>query len=165
MPRPAYIMFSRSGSVDQFKNRLSCFEAVETVDVFKNTPEEIQQTLSGKSRRARDKFWLVSTWMKDEGDTAEAVFEFQLTCIGPDGNNFIEGEVVKFSFPPDISFHRITVPELEIPGYPVVGLYTFHAKLRRDGEQEWIAEQQYPFIVRQLEAPPPPLIVSTSPLA
>jgi hypothetical protein len=156
MPRPAYIMFSRSGAVDQYRNFASFFEAVETVDAFKTPPEAVELVKKGNlPKRVRDAFWLVCTWMKEEEDTPDVVFESKVTCTDPNGETFFEGAPIQFSFEQGINFYRVTVPDLILQGFPVVGVYAIEAKVSRLGEDNWVGSMSYHFLVKEKIFPAP----------
>ena len=100
--------------------------------------------------------------MRDAADQDDDVFETVITCIGPDGGDVFSGETVPFSFGKHICFFRLTVPDLGLPGYPMLGTYVIEGKVRKAGDKEWTASQEYPFYVRE-KIEPANVIPSLSP--
>ena len=166
MPRSAYIMLSVSGSVDQFQNKLSIFDVVEVITVS-SFQEESQAKQPGKSldmeqsTRVADPtpaimgppLRLVSTWMREEGDTPEIRFESQVACLCPDGQELFITAPQELQF--SEFFHRLIVPEFQFPDLPLAGVYLLEGRLRRAGDQSWEWRQTYPFLVRELPAAQP----------
>ena len=130
--------------MDQYTNRTSVFDLIESLEVMKTPSDE-----SSPKIRKVNKHWIFCAWMKDAKDRDDDVFEILVSCIGPDGTEVFSGEPVPFSFGKDIWFFRLTVPDFEIAGYPHLGTYVVEGKIRKAGEKEWFATQEYPFHVRE----------------
>ena len=153
MARAAYIVFSQSGSIDEATNGISFFNVIEGVEG--STPIEGEKVPPGTSLGLKAR--LVATWMKEEGDTPDVKYEGEIICTSPKGTPIFAGEFPAFSFAENIHFQRITIKELYMPGFPEMGMYIIEARLRREGQTDWIARQTYPFHIRMAnEAPSDP---------
>jgi len=148
MPRPAYILFAESGSLDEFTNQVSAFNIVELIIVRKSIPD----LPPFPSRQIKRKFRLIAAWIKDDGDTPDVVFQIQLSCFDQAGRAIYTSGIDSFSFTPDSYFHRYIASTVEFNGFPSLGEYSVEARLRRVGEQEWMVRQSFPFLV--MEIPP-----------
>ena len=156
MPRPAYVMFSQSGSVDKYTNRVTVTDVIEVIQVRRG-PADGSQPPGHQSGRP---YRLVAVWMKEEGDNPEDDFEQQVVCIDPNGNEFFASPVSQFRFA--TIFYRLESPRVDLPGFPELGVYVIEARRSRVGQQEWQARQSFPFVV---QATPQPAPAATDPPA
>ena len=120
---------------------------IELIEAQKTPPVSEVSATRPRARRV----WLVAVWMKEDGDSEGVAYETRVICTGPSGMIFSTGDdKLPFTFEPGILFHRLTVPEFELPGFPALGTYIVEAAIREAGsEDEWFAKQTYPFVVRE----------------
>ena len=156
MARPAYMVFSQSGAVDQATNSISFFNVIEGIEGRAHMDGQPVPPGASLGLNAR----LAAVWMKEEGDTPDVSFDGDITCTAPSGAPVFVGMLAPFSFAADIHFHRITVQDLRLPGMNETGTYIIEARLRRTGQTEWIARQTFPF---RVSATPPQAPAPTEP--
>jgi len=159
MPRPVYILFCDSGSVDNHTNRVSLFNVIEIFKVLLNPTEgaedQVKSTIEAGTRissKLGGGQRVTAVWMREDGDTPDAVFETQLTCLAPDGTSLFSSPMLTFSF--KTWFQRFDVYSLHIPGFPSLGVYAIESRVRRVGEQEWQWRQSFPFVVEEFKPAP-----------
>jgi len=160
MPRPAYMMLSKSGTFDQTTNAASFFDVVEIISVSLTPTDAEGKPIASKIIPFVFRF--VNTWIKDEHDDSEQEFESYAICKSPSGVMVFECPTSSFRFTGQ--FHRMFVTDLTLQGFPELGSYEIRAKIRKAGEEEWLAEQTFPFIVaenpripaQEAPAPSPP---------
>jgi hypothetical protein len=138
MPRPAYILFSESGAIDEHTNKISFFDVIEAFDV-KPIPTDGTPRIAKKLRA-------VAVWIKDAEDTPDMVFEIEFRCTDKDGTVLFGTETDTFSF--SGPFHRHILPKIVLDGFTSLGEYSLEARIRRSGTQDWAVRQVFPFVVR-----------------
>lgn len=151
MPRPAYIVCSKSGSVDQFGNNVSCFEVIETLHLRRVEGE--QET--GVGQRGKPfTMRVVATWMREDGDGEEQEFESQFVGHFPGhAEEIVLGDFPAFRF--TNPFHRLFIAELQLPGFFGLGVFVIESRVRRAGEAEWQWRQSFPIRLDEMPAASP----------
>jgi hypothetical protein len=153
MARPVYVLFAESGSVDQHTNKVSMFDILESIDVLKaaeitGKSEDISQTPNPVIVRKTNPYRLVATWMREDGEADDDLFETEVVCETPNGARLFHTPVFPFSFG-DKQLHRLYIPEVDLPGFTELGSHVIEARLRRAGQEEWPWRQHFPFLVRE----------------
>lgn len=142
MPRPAYIICSESGVIDQSRNLASHFSVLEKI-TFQRRP--VQERLEDRTAIFRCR--VVAVWMKTDEDTPGQEFEAQLVFVSPpNGREIIVAETGRFAFAPDKTFSRF-VMQLAGP-LPAEGagiLWVKH-RIRVVGDEEWMT-QEFPIVI------------------
>jgi hypothetical protein len=146
MPRSAYVIMANSGSVDQYSDKVSLFEVVETYTVTRRESRtgNSNTTFPSKSHR------IIAVWLREESDGPNDLFEGQVACIAPDTTELSVGNWADFSFTQP--YYRWNI-ELTIPGFTQLGTHFIEARIRPVGGQEWIRRQLFPFLVQDKEQP------------
>jgi hypothetical protein len=149
MPRPIYLLCSQSNAVDRTSNLISFFNLVEEL--------RISQIPEGAPPGDPRPFFMriVSAWMRTDGDTPSQVFETEFVVKFPKGAEPPEELVFArptFSF--TTPFHRLTTPDLALPGFHGPGMLWVECRLRRAGETEWLARQEYPILLIDADMAP-----------
>src|SRR5688500_2587122 len=108
MPRPAYVIFSKSGAEDSVTNQISFFDVIEAVDVSLGPPSGQARPSPEELMKRQPKLRIVAAWLREEGDGPEDRFEAEIVCHAPNGDRMFSGEGPPFAF--EHPFYRITVP-------------------------------------------------------
>lgn len=149
MPQPAYIILANSGAVDQYSNSVSLFDLVECYLVCDRS-----SIADGKEKGFASKpHRIVVAWLREGADSPTDVFQGQVVCIGPDGEEFFVVNREDFSFDNPICRWNI---ELLVPGFTMLGTHVVEARLRRAGDEEWTWRQTYSFLVQDPAKNPTP---------
>jgi hypothetical protein len=146
MPRPAYITCSLSGAIDQINHSVSCFSLLEMVQFSRvQLPREGQPLPVVKPLTIR----VVATWLREENDGLEQIFQGQLVLRLPNRQEEIPlVDFGNFSFPEPV--HRLIVAEVGIPDM-AAGLMFVECRIRRAGEDNWMASQSYPILATEVQ--------------
>lgn len=147
MPRPAYIVFGQSASIDQLTNTASVFSIVETIQALFPQPGTPMPNPNLSPFATRNTFKLIASWIKDDEDGPTDMFHGEVACILPDGLPFFIINFDDFSF--EVRAHRI-VSDVFLTGFPCLGTYTIEARLRRVAEQEWTWRQSFSFNIEEM---------------
>jgi hypothetical protein len=150
MPRPAYIVFAQMGVVDQATNGISFFNVIEGVDGVAMEPTATPPADAGMVAH------LTAVWLKEPSDTPDVYFESDVICLSPSGTPIFLGVTPPFSFAANVNFHRLTLREFRIAGFPEIGTYVIEARLRRADQSDWVARQTFPFVVSERANKQPP---------
>lgn len=134
---------SQSASIDRDTNQVSFSDVVESFAVVKGDAPP-----PAKLKLIPLVFRVMAAWIKDENDPPEQKYEYHLTVVPPKAEETI---VAKFEFVFKTIIQRINTNPLPLPQSCEPGILWLHSKLRRVGEQEWIAQQSFPIIVNQIE--------------
>jgi len=153
MPRPVYVIFANSGSIDQTSNMVSIFDVIEIVNVFKKVSDSTSYLIPQKTNR------ITAVWMRETVDKVADKFQGQLACVDPENAELFVSEVIEFSF--EFPFYRFA-SQVFLVGFNTLGTHLIEARLRRAGEEGWTWRQTFPFIVQEgilpstipTEAPP-----------
>jgi hypothetical protein len=142
MPRPVYILCSQSNAVDKSTNLISFFNLVEELRIAK-IPE-------GTTPPATRPFTMrvVSVWMNTDDDMPSQLFETEFAVKFPKMEELPEELVFgrsNFSF--TTLFNRLISPDLAIETFTGPGLMWVECRIRRAGETEWLARQEYPILL------------------
>jgi hypothetical protein len=160
MPRPAYIVCSVSGAVDQFNGSISCFGLIETVYIPnpESPPLPIPKPLFVR---------ITIAWLKEDGDENRD-YEGQVVVRLPDGQilRTADGDdIVLGGFVPIrivTPVHRLLVPETGFPQLPGPGLVRVECRLRLTGTEAWTVSQSYPVLFLIAPPTPPPAAPESS---
>jgi hypothetical protein len=141
---------SADGAIDRETNRLSAFNVYETIMVAKAENVQNAQKVVGIPAVMR----IVTTWLRDESDSPETKFEYNLTLEMP-GLAEILAATGEFFF--STLFHRMYTTDLQIPAFPTTGVLTIRGKIRPVGSSDWAAQQNILLMVQEfkLESSPP----------
>lgn len=164
MPRPAYIICSRTGALDQYTNSVSCFNIIEALNVSKMETEKVESkdegSPEGKSavtlpiRVQSFGMRVLAVWIKEESDSSKDEFEAQIVFRLE--NTPIDLMIVGFpNFHFEKRMHRLVAPEVPVPPVPDLGLLLVECRVRRVGATEWLSRQSYPIILEEGEPPAP----------
>jgi hypothetical protein len=149
MPQPVYLICSQSNAIDQATNMISFFNVIETIHI-KEVPEEAK---TESDNRRLFSMRIVSVWMRTEDDKPDQQFEVEFTVRWQLGDKPPESHVITpvtpFAF--TTLFHRFTSNDIAIWQFPGPGLMWIECHVRRAGETEWLARQEFPLL---LEAKP-----------
>lgn len=149
MPIPAYIVLSESGAIDSHTNRTSMFDFIEVLQVKKTGDAQQQQSQKAPQQSPKAKTYrLVASWMKEESDSPDDEFDMEIVCLAPDGAKLMHTETDRFKFV--LSSHRYYIPEIPVPGFNVLGIHFFEARLKRAASSEWQWKQSYPILVKEI---------------
>jgi hypothetical protein len=151
MPHTAYIVCSASGSADQYNGAVSCFSLLEALRVSdlpilpsEDHPQGVSIPLMARISLA---------WIKEDGDGPEHNFHVQIFIIFPDGHEMPLTDFPPFAFA--TRFHRQFVPMTLFPRIEATGFVSVEARIRRVGEEQWLARQSYSFFVELAQTPAP----------
>ena len=149
MPKPVYILCSESGSLDAQSNLVSHYQVIEQFQVAQ-IPESVLR--SGQPVIVPQlKIRITAVWMRELEDSPEEPFEGEvLFYLPPDGKELVVHKAT-FSFG-EGKLYRFIVVALG-PPFPGAGVLRVVARVRRSGEEAWLAQQEYPILVELL--PPP----------
>jgi hypothetical protein len=147
MPRPAYIVCSLLGSIDQYTNAPSCFNIVESINI-----EDTLGTAAGRAAPDPDEDPLVlrvlATWLREPDEPDDRKYECELLVLLKDSKGTQPLAAVQFDpFLFTAPFYRCTVPQLPLPHMPGPGLMTIETRIRPIGTEEWVARQSFPILV------------------
>src|SRR5215831_11683652 len=109
MPRPAYIVCSQLGSIDQYTNSISCFNIVEGLGAIAapDGPDGQPATRGETFPPIR----IVATWLRDEDESPDQTFESEIWVLfrSPQGEQPLGiGRYEPFSF--STRYYRCIVP-------------------------------------------------------
>ncbi len=162
MPRPGYIICASSGAIDGKTNRSSMFDLLEAIVVHPKKLSLSPPTTAAsepdlqvsadilKALFEANTIRVLSVWVRDEGDTPEVVYESQLACVAPSGEDLLAIPSAQFFFTKP--FHRLIARGVPLMlDYPAPGLYHFESRVRRQGETDWQHRQSYPYLVQHPE--------------
>jgi hypothetical protein len=144
MPKPAYIICSHSGAIDQFTNVVSCFNIIEAASM-KLPPES-----SGKPLLLR----IVASWLMEENDLPTMSFEGQLLIRYADGQEIVVAEFPPFTFTKPV--HRLYAQDFPLLGIPSFGIASIECRIRRQSEEEWIGRQSHSILLQAARDDDPP---------
>src|ERR1051326_602499 len=140
MPRPAYMICSTGGAVDAYTQSLNCFNVVELIHVQKQEPSKPATPLSLR---------VVATWMKEEGDEPDTVFEAEISArFEKDSEPIMYGQFPTFSFGVK-PFHRLILPDIRFPGFPKLGVLLIECRIKQQDQDAWLDTQMYPLLIRE----------------
>jgi hypothetical protein len=147
---------SEAGAIDRERNAVSFFNVVEHVQLTRIPPGVAALQLA----QIRPIFlWVVAAWLQSPEDTSDQHFEFELVLYLPDPPNQ-DREIVcgngRFAFATPV--HRLTATPLPVPGFFGEGIMRVESRIRRAGETEWLAQQDFPIALKfgPDQAPGPP---------
>jgi hypothetical protein len=145
MPKPVFIIVSRSNSLDRSSGFLSIFEVIEGYALaIGNDPQGIK-ALEGVAGEASSsiEFKVVATWMRDDSESPSEEFEHQIEIRSP-------GEPAKLLHSSTLSFektfHRIMISTRKIAPWEQSGTVEVEARIKKVGSDDWV-KQIYPFPV------------------
>jgi hypothetical protein len=151
MPRPVYLLCSQSYAVDRESNQISFFNLIEEVKIVKR-PDDSDATDKQAVAHKHISMRIVSAWMKADDDSPDQVFEVEVAIKLPKESGGHEETVISR---PTLSFtkpfHRLLANEFSIPGVEAPGILWFECRIRRAGEKEWLARQEYPILLTPVE--------------
>ncbi|HKI33848.1 MAG TPA: hypothetical protein VKA46_18490 [Gemmataceae bacterium] len=140
MPRPVYLLCSQSGAIDETSNAISFFNLIEEVKRFKIPKKHLASAFRPLAMR------VVACWMNADGDAPGQVFEAQFAAKYPNKGEELPDEYIfstpAFSF--KTVYHRLIAPVVELPPFAGPGILWIECRVRRQGEQDWLAKQEYP---------------------
>lgn len=146
MPIPAFIICSRSGSIDQLTGAVSCFDVMHALQIHKATDDQIPMVLKLRNFAAR----AVAGWIRDESDSVDTHYESEFVAILPGAEK--EHVLVKYDdFMLPTQMHILVLPEFNISVFPGPGIATIENRLRRKGETEWTASQRHSFVLEEAQ--------------
>jgi len=143
MARPAYIMLCQSTSIEPGTNRISFLHAVEGIQAG-DTPPTGQPIPAGAPFTPPH---LTTAWLREPGDSSEDVFESDIICTTPSGMPVFMSPPQRFSFAKNVNIHRFMAANIPFGGTPEHGIHLVEARIRKVGEPDWTAKQQYAFHV------------------
>jgi hypothetical protein len=145
MPEPAYIICSRSSSVDPSTRLTTLHDIVEAVLVIRLDPA------TQPAPPQPPPLCITAAWLRTPGETDEQRFEYRFAvAVPPDGMQLDLGGG-EFSFGAHPLFRITALGTLGLPATP--GLARFLCRVRPAGSNDEWAEQSYRVPV--IEAPPP----------
>ncbi|MBO0697010.1 MAG: hypothetical protein J2P46_01320 [Zavarzinella sp.] len=148
MPKPVYVVAAASGSVDQITGRVSLFHLVESYDIVRLTGPDDQN----QEPPVNNPTIVVSAlWMKEEADDPATVYETQMACVSPQGEDEFASFITEFSFTKPL--HRTTTAETPINPFTSGGEYRMESRLRRKGQPAWEWRQSFPFLIHDKTKP------------
>lgn len=147
MPIPVYLICSESGATDETTRLTSFFNLVEKLQVMRLelTPGQTHVIHLPPLR-------LSAYWMKEETDAPETRFEVQFIGVFP--NNPPEIELARGEFQFNGPFQRFNVTGLQLTQFFGPGILRIEARLRRVGDEAWLARMNYPILLEELLPPP-----------
>jgi hypothetical protein len=152
MPKPVYILCSESGSEDKKTGLISHFNVIEKL-LFAKVPAPEP----GAMNVAAVPVQITAVWMRDEGDSPEQEFQFEIAVCQPEQQFEVglAGGLLTFHLPLSRVSFRFR------GGLPVAtsGIIWVEARLRKTGEEAW-QTQRYPIFTE--EAPPPAPVPTTN---
>jgi hypothetical protein len=150
MPKPGYIICSASGAVDQYVNSVNVFGVYDVVTI-KDVPKEQLEASSLRTLPMR----ITVAWVREANEDEDATYESQVHISLPGSTKpdiLLEFEPFSFKAP----VHRLFVPQMRVPPAQQPGELLIECKVRRFGEEEWLASQQYRILVVEEPPSPPP---------
>lgn len=134
MPRPVYILCSRSGAEDKVTGLLSHYHVLERISFTSPMPD--QPNVSFCLR-------VTAVWMREEGDDPEQGYEFQFVLRFPPGGeeSIVAEGTFRFSHP----LHRMIV-DTPIARFGGPGLFRVENRIRPVGTEGW-STQHYPILL------------------
>lgn len=110
-----------------------------------NEPPELQE-----ARFLLPPFFLVVSWLREEGDEGE--WEQHVTFTAPDGKEVVLTPNQPFQL--GTSRHRVLQQTNFISGR-LFGVSMLSLKLRRAGSEDWETVKQYPLLIEEFPTAPP----------
>ena len=149
MPLPAYMVCSRSGSIDEASNQVSAFNIIESFKIFRKPVKRLddlthKQIASGLVR-------IVTVWIKEESDSADQVFEVSVIGRFPPMGQEVSFGNLQFSFTNQLQ--RVVLNDLLLAQFWGPGVLKFEARIRRVGEEQWLNAQTFPIILEEVALP------------
>lgn len=151
MPRPVFILCSKSGVEDKESSLISLFDIVEKLQI---TKVPIPQVTTQEGPRPPvviqyQPLRIVAVWMALPEDDPQQNYDYSMIVFGPPKGEPIgveAGGVFRFTKP----LHRFTM-RIEGP-LPMQGpgLIKIESRIRKVGEENWLS-QDYPIIVEEIE--------------
>ncbi len=162
MARPLYTICCESCSIDQDRNTISAFHILEGFDVAIGLSQEQlvshPETASLAERHANPRlsvpsfnFVGISTWCRDEGESSEREYDFELLLFKPGDPIGLMVNAGKFSFLKRA--HRFIANFVVEKPWNKTGTCRFEVRIRPCGSNSWMS-QDYPFEVTVYKAPP-----------
>lgn len=134
MPRPLYLICSKSGSEDKQTGLLSMYHVLERLALAPQEPDRPRPPFS---------FRIVSAWLREEGDDKEQEYEFSVLLHFPSEDQ--GREVAKDSFYLTHPIYRIVI-NAQLGGCDGPGILTVESRIRPVGTEDWVV-QAFPILV------------------